>query len=144
VTRVRVAGAGCGLAFGFMLAWTQMVDPDAIRRMLLLEDAYLFLVMFSAIGVAFGGVRLLRRLRFRALLTGAPVTWEASRPRSRHVYGSVLFGAGWGIACTCPGPAAAQLGAGMAWSLATIAGIAAGVVVHARLAVRARVREAPA
>ncbi len=141
---MHVAGAGCGLAFGFLLAWTQMVDPDAIRRMLLLEDAYLFLVMFSAVGVAFAGVRLLRRLRFRALLTGTPAAWEGSRPQRRHVYGSVLFGIGWGVVCTCPGPAAAQLGAGMAWSLATIAGIVAGVVVHARVAIGSRPREAPA
>ena len=43
-------------------------DPDAIRSMLLLEDIYLFFVMFSSMVVAFTGIRLLRlRLCLRGL-----------------------------------------------------------------------------
>jgi len=131
--QVRVASAVCGLAFGFLLAWTQMTDPDVIRRMLLLEEAYLFLVMCSAIAVGFVGLRLLRRVGLRALVTREPVAWTVSRPERRHIQGSVLFGAGWGLSYSCPGPIAAQLGQGMLWSLATIAGVVIGVVLYARL-----------
>jgi uncharacterized membrane protein YedE/YeeE len=138
----RLAAASAGAAFGFLLAWTQMTDPDAIRRMLLLEDAYLFLVMSSSIGVAFVALRVLRRLHFRAALTGEPVAWKVSRPRPRHVGGSLLFGVGWGVSCTCPGPIAAQLGQGLLWSLATIAGVVLGVVVFGRLRESPRLREA--
>jgi hypothetical protein len=131
--RIRIAAAFAGVLFGFLLAWTQMTDPDAIRRMLLLVDAYLFLVMASSIGVAFVALRVLRRLRIRAVLTGEPMTWEVSRPRRRHVGGSVLFGLGWGVSCTCPGPIAAQLGQGTVWSVATIAGVGLGIALFGRL-----------
>jgi uncharacterized membrane protein YedE/YeeE len=130
MTRVRLTAVALGLAFGFVLAWTQMTDPDQIRRMLLLEDAYFFLVMASSIGVAFAGLRLLRARRFRALLTGQPVAWSTNRAERRHVLGSVLFGGGWGISYSCPGPIAAQLGQGVFWSLCTIAGIGAGVGLY--------------
>lgn len=131
MTRVRVAALGLGLVFGFALSWSGMTDPDLIRRMLLLEDAYFFLVMGSSMAVAFAGVRILRARRARALLTGDVVSWKNSRPARRHVTGSVLFGAGWATSLSCPGPIAAQLGQGVFWSVFTIAGIAVGIVVHA-------------
>ena len=130
--RVRAVAALFGAAFGFMLAWAGMSDPDAIRRMLLLEEAYLYLVFFSAVAVAFVGSRVARRLRRGALLTGERVTWETARPRRRHVVGSVVFGLGWAVSSTCPGPAAAQLGQGMFWSLFTIAGIGLGITMYTR------------
>jgi hypothetical protein len=142
LTRIRLAAVVTGLGFGFLLAWTQMTDPDAIRQMLLLEDAYFFVVMTSSIAVAFVALRLLRRLRFRAVLTGKPMAWEVSRPRGRHVGGSVLFGVGWGVSCTCPGPIAAQLGQGQFWSLATIAGVVLGIVLLGRLRRAPRLQEA--
>jgi uncharacterized membrane protein YedE/YeeE len=133
VIGARSAAAVVGVAFGFLLAWTQMTDPDRIRAMLLLEDLYLFLVMFSAIAVGFVGLRLLRRIRFRSVVGREPVTWAVAKPERRHVAGSLLFGAGWGVSYSCPGPIAAQLGQGMFWSLATIGGIVIGIIVHARL-----------
>jgi uncharacterized protein len=135
-----IVSVGLGVGFGFVLAWSAMTDPDLIRRMLLLEDAYLYLVMFSSMAVAFTGVRLLRRRGTRALLTGEPVSWNASRPGRRHVTGSVLFGVGWAVSLTCPGPVAAQLGQGLLWSLCTMAGIGAGILLYARL----HTRDAPA
>ena len=139
---VRLAAAGFGAVFGFVLAWTQMTDPDVIRTMLLLEDAYLYLVMFSAIGTAFVGVRALRRLRARAVVTGRPLAWTVAQPERRHVEGSLIFGAGWGLSSSCPGPIAAQLGQGMAWSAATIAGVVIGVILYGRLMPRGEPTEA--
>jgi uncharacterized protein len=142
VIGMRAAAALFGVTFGFLLAWMQMTDPDRIRAMLLLEDAYLFLVMFSAIAVGFAGVRLLRRLEVRSLVAGEPVSWSVAKLERRHVAGSLLFGAGWGISCSCPGPIAAQLGQGMFWSFATIAGILVGLVLEPRLRGQARLAEA--
>ena len=131
--RVRAAAIMLGAVFGFALAWSGLTDPDSIRRMLLLEDAYFFLVMCSSMAVAFTGVRLLRARRARALFTGETLSWSTGRPERRHVIGSVLFGLGWATSLSCPGPIAAQLGQGVLWSLCTITGIGLGLVLHARL-----------
>jgi uncharacterized membrane protein YedE/YeeE len=121
-----------GAVFGFTLAWSGMTHPDLIREMLLLEDAYFFLVMFSSMAVAFTGVRLLRWRHARALLTREPVSITTSRPGRRHVTGSMLFGVGWATSLSCPGPIAAQLGQGLFWSLWTITGIGVGIVLYLR------------
>ena len=68
-----------GAAFGFLISWGTLTDPDTIRTMLRLEDAYVFLMMASAVGVGFAGVRLLTRRPTRALVTGEPMVVRTDR-----------------------------------------------------------------
>ena len=129
---VRLAATLFGVAFGFLISWGQFSDPDRIRDMLLLRDPYLYLMMFSAIAVAFTGTWLLRRRRARALLTGERLSVERTRPERRHFVGAAIFGVGWAVADSCPAPIAAQLTQGVLWSVFTIAGIFIGVEVYLR------------
>ena len=116
-----------GAIFGLTLSWSGMTNPDVLRDGLLFRDPYLMLFFASALATAFVGLRVLRLARARALLTGEPVAWTPVRPARHHVVGSVLFGVGWAVADVCPGPIAAQLGQGVAWSLATTGGLVLGV-----------------
>jgi uncharacterized membrane protein YedE/YeeE len=127
---VRLVAAGFGALFGFMISWGHFTDPDAIRAMLLLEDAYLWQMFALAVAVGFVGVRLVRGRRAR--LTGEPIGWTTLRPERRHVAGAALFGTGWAVASSCPAPIAAQLAQGIWWSTFAIAGIAFGVLLYAR------------
>jgi hypothetical protein len=128
--RARAAAAiGFGTVFGFAISWAQFTDPDRLREMLLLEDPYLYLMMATAVTIGFVAARLLRRLRVRALLTGAPVAWTTSRPERRHVAGAAIFGVGWAVTDSCPAPIAGQLAQGVLWSLFTIAGVLVGIAV---------------
>jgi uncharacterized membrane protein YedE/YeeE len=128
----RIAALAIGAVFGVALSWTGMSSPEVIRGALLLEDPYLFLMFGSAVATAFVGLRVLRALRTRALLTGEQVDWSVDKPQRRNVYGSLLFGVGWALSGACPGPVATQLGQGVAWSLFTIAGMTIGIVLYRR------------
>jgi uncharacterized membrane protein YedE/YeeE len=123
----RAAAALIGVVFGATLSWTGMTSPVVLRQGLLFQRAYLFLFFAAAVTTAFVGLRLLRALRARALLTGERVTWDRVRPERRHLVGSVIFGIGWAVADACPGPIATQLGQGIPWSLCTIAGLLIGI-----------------
>jgi uncharacterized membrane protein YedE/YeeE len=128
----RSASFVVGAVFGLTLSWSGMTDPVVLRDGLLFRDAYLMLFFASALATSFVGMRVLKVLQARALLTGEPVSWTTVRPERRHVVGSLLFGAGWAIADACPGPIAAQLGQGVAWSLATMVGLVVGVWLFLR------------
>ena len=128
----RVAAGLVGVVFGVTLSWTGMSSPDVIRSALLFEDSYLFLMFASGVATAFVGLRLLRTRRARALVTGEEIGWTNRSPERRHIAGSVIFGTGWAIAAACPGPVATQLGQGVLWSVFTLAGIAAGIVLYRR------------
>jgi uncharacterized membrane protein YedE/YeeE len=129
----RLAGLVVGIVFGVTLSWTGMSSPEVLREALLLDNAYLYLFFASAVATSTLGLWLLRRARARALLTGEPVAWARETPRRSHVAGSVLFGVGWAVADACPGPIATQVGQGVLWSLFTITGVVAGIVLAQRV-----------
>jgi uncharacterized protein len=127
--RTRLAGGVVGLVFGVTLSWTGLSSPEVLRSGLLLESSYLYLFFVAAVATSTLGLWLLRRARVRALLTGEPVGWTRELPRHPHVLGSVIFGVGWAVADACPGPIATQVGQGVLWSLFTITGVVAGIVL---------------
>ena len=132
----NLVGLLFGAGFGFLMAWARLTDPTAIRNMLLLRELDVFLLMGSAVLVAAVGVRALRARGARALATGEPIAWTVEKPRARHVVGSLLFGAGWSIAGTCPGPVTAMLGEGRMGGLFVAAGLLGGVMLQGGLARR--------
>ena len=138
----RVAGGLVGVVFGVTLSWTGMSSPDVIRDALLLHSSYLYLFFASAVATATVGQWLVRRARMRAVLTGEPVAWKPEAPRRRHVVGSLVFGVGWAVADSCPGPIATQVGQGVLWSLFTITGVVIGMVLYLRAGASARQRAA--
>jgi uncharacterized protein len=139
----KAAAALVGAVFGVTLCWTGMTSPVVLRDGLLFHRAYLFEFFAAAVITAFLGLRVLRAVRARALLTGERVEWAPTAPGRRHVVGALLFGVGWAVADACPGPIATQLGQGVWWSLATIAGLTVGLRQAARAGGAGRPRRAP-
>jgi uncharacterized membrane protein YedE/YeeE len=130
--KLRLAALVLGVVSGFTLSWARMTEPRTFHAMLSLDSPRIYLLMGSAVAVAFIGVRVLRGRR--ALLTGEPINWAGARPTRSHLLGSILFGIGWGISEACPGPTAAALGAGRVLALAVAAGVLVGVKLQPSLA----------
>ncbi|MYM98523.1 YeeE/YedE family protein [Duganella vulcania] len=109
-----VVAALSGLLFGIGLILSGMTDPSKVQGFLDLAghwDPSLALVMGGAIAVALPAFALARR-RSHAVL-GEPMQLPANRRLDRRlVLGSLLFGAGWGLAGYCPGPALTSLATG--------------------------------
>ena len=103
-----------GLVFGLGLIVSGMTDPSTITGFLDLAGAWdpsLTFVMGGAIGVGLIAFRLACS-RSMAMLGGPmplPTAWQIDR---RLVLGGLTFGAGWGLAGYCPGPALASLATG--------------------------------
>ena len=129
--RTALVGLPFGLAFGALLSWAGLSDPTVVEDMLLLRSFDVFMVMGSAMVVAAFGARALRRAGARALIDGTPIGWTPTAATGSHVVGSAIFGVGWAVALTCPGPIAAQVGAGNVAGIATGAGVLAGVALAA-------------
>jgi uncharacterized membrane protein YedE/YeeE len=140
----RIVGLFLGVGTGFIFAWSWLTDPAVIRDMLLLREADVFLFMGSAVLVAGIGARLLRRAGAHALVTGEPIGWSVERPRASTVTGSVLFGAGWSIAATCPGPMAIMIGEGRVAGAAVVAGLIAGLTLQNAAVKKLAARALPA
>ena len=140
----KVVGLVFGTGFGFIMAWAHLSDPGVIGRMLRLQEFDVFLLMGSAVIVAAVGARLLRAASATALLNREPIAWKVERPQRRHIVGSMVFGVGWSLAGTCPGPVAVMIGQGQLMGLVIVAGLFAGASVQGGLLQRRRRRAAPA
>jgi uncharacterized membrane protein YedE/YeeE len=105
--------------------------------MLTLHSAYVYLLMGSAVAVAAPGAYALRRRAWRAPLTGELVTRDDVGIRREHIVGGAIFGVGWAISSSCPGPLVAQVGAGRLPALATLAGVSCGIALRMALTRRA-------
>ena len=125
-----------GALFGFGLSLSGMLDPARVLGFLDLAsghwDPSLAFVLGGALLVAVPGVMLQRRLR-RPWLDDRFHLPGKTKVDGRLVAGSALFGAGWGLAGFCPGPAIAALSMGLAPVVLFVAAMAAGMVLHDRV-----------
>ncbi|MGH7124750.1 MAG: DUF6691 family protein, partial [Stellaceae bacterium] len=83
--KLRLAALVLGVVSGFTITWARMTNPRTFHAMLSLDSPRIYLLMGSAVTVAFVGARLLRGRR--ALLTGEPINWASARPTRSHVVG---------------------------------------------------------
>ena len=110
----RLAEFGVGLLFGVGLILAGMTDPSKVLGFLDLAglwDPSLALVMGGAIAVGFFAFAIAKK-RTVNFLGGAlhlPKSNEIDKPL---VIGAMMFGAGWGLAGFCPGPAIVSLASG--------------------------------
>ncbi len=120
-----------GLVFGLGLILSGMTDPSKVIGFLDLAgkwDPSLALVMGSAILVGVVTFRF-AATRSQAIL-GAPMRLPAARDIDlRLVLGGLAFGAGWGLAGYCPGPALASLVTGGSKPLIFTIAMLAGMVI---------------
>jgi uncharacterized membrane protein YedE/YeeE len=128
-----------GALFGFGLSLSGMLDPARVLGFLDLAsghwDPSLAFVLGGALLVAVPGVMLQRRLRRPWLYDSFHLPGKTEID-GRLVAGSALFGAGWGLAGFCPGPAIAALSMGLAPVVLFVAAMAAGMVLHDRATAR--------
>jgi len=110
----RVTEFFVGLVFGLGLMLSGMTDPGKVLGFLDLTgrwDPSLALVMGGAIAVGVFAFSLAKRRRLSFFGVDLRLPTQ-ERITKRLVVGSLIFGAGWGLAGFCPGPALVSMAAG--------------------------------
>lgn len=128
-----------GLIFGLGLILSGMTDPSKVLGFLDLFgtwDPSLAFVMGGAIAVGLFAFAIAKK-RTQSFLGGAMHLPKATQIDKRLVVGSLVFGAGWGLAGFCPGPALVTMASGEMKALVFVAAMLAGMAIHAILEKRA-------
>ena len=120
-----------GLLFGIGLILAGMTDPSKVLGFLDLAgswDPSLAFVMGGGILVGLGAFAAAKK-RTTNFLGGAMHLSTSTVIDMRLIGGSLLFGAGWGLAGFCPGPAIVSLGAGQPKAAVFVVAMLVGMVV---------------
>lgn len=122
---VRWSALLIGVLFGFLLTVSGLGDYSTIHDGLLLRNPYIFLMMASAMAVAFAGLAVLRR--FGRTRFAGRLALPHNRIERRHVYGGAVFGLGFGVGATCPGMTVAMTATGGLYGLVVLVGLLGGL-----------------
>lgn len=101
-----------GTIFGLGLTLSGIFDPMKVKNFLAIGTAYwdpaLIFILGAAVPVYCVAFFIIRRRQ--KTLNGVSFGHPAPRPIDKKlIFGSIIFGIGWGIAGTCPGPALIHL-----------------------------------
>ena len=114
-----------GAFFGLVLTKSEVVTWHKIRAMFHFREPDLYLIIGSAVVVGAVLVALIKRLKPRTPW-GEAVEVPPAPMHKGVFFGGFLFGIGWYIAGTCPGPIYAQLGGGEFFAVFTLIRALAG------------------
>ncbi|MFM8768064.1 MAG: DUF6691 family protein [Rubrivivax sp.] len=127
----RATEFAVGLLFGWGLMIAGMTDPGKVIGFLDLAGAWdpsLAFVMGGAIAVGFFAFGMAKK-RTTNFFGGALHLPTSNDIDKRLVIGSLLFGAGWGLAGFCPGPGIVSMAVGEFKGLVFVAAMVAGMAV---------------
>ena len=130
-----LAALACGLVFGLGLAISGMMNPAKVIGFLDVAgdwDPTLAFVMGGALLVAIPAYRAILEQR-RPVLSGGFSLPTEDKLDAPLIWGSSLFGVGWGLVGFCPGPAVAAIVTGLPAVLGFVAAMIAGMALHSWL-----------
>jgi len=124
-----------GLLFSSGLVIGGMTIPENIIGFLDLAGTWrpaLAFVMIGAIGVFALAYPLISR-KPRPIFDSRFHLPETRKINSKLVWGSIIFGIGWGTAGFCPGPALTALGAGVPAAFVFVPAMVIGMILSQKL-----------
>ncbi len=125
-----------GTFFGIVLIKSEVVSWFRIQEMFRFQSFFMYGVLGSAVATSALVIQLVKRSGWRSL-TGeemrvTPNRWEAGA-RHRYWIGGTLFGLGWGLSGTCPGPIYALLGYGASGAIVVLVAALLGTRTYAAI-----------
>ena len=121
-----------GFFFGIVLIKADVASWFRIQKMFRFEEAYMYLVIGSAVAVGALSLLVIKKLRLHTV-SGEPIEPKSKPLNKGTVIGGMLFGVGWAITGACPGPIYAQMGGGEYWAAMTFVGAFIGAYLYAYL-----------
>jgi uncharacterized protein len=76
-----------------------------------LQEFHMYGVIGSAVIVGFISIQIIKRFKIKTI-NGEAVVLHDKKFNKGQIYGGLLFGLGWALTGSCPGPMFVQIGAG--------------------------------
>jgi uncharacterized protein len=100
-----------GILFGIVFIKAEIFSWYRIQEMFRLQEFHMYGVIGSAVIVGFISIQIIKRFKIKTI-NGEAVVLHDKKFNKGQIYGGLLFGLGWALTGSCPGPMFVQIGAG--------------------------------
>lgn len=119
-----------GILFGIVMYKSEAASWFRIYEMFQFQSFHMYGIIGTALSLGILGTWLIKKYKMRAL-DGEPIKFTPKdKSFSRYMYGGILFGLGWALAGSCPGPIYTLIGAGYISILVVLAGALVGTFLY--------------
>ncbi len=119
-----------GFVFGVVLTKSEAVSWYRIYEMFQFQSFHMYGIISVAIATGLIGIQIIKRNNIKDI-DGAPIVIkDKEKGSARYWIGGILFGLGWGLVGSCPGPIFILLGAGIFPVVLVLLGALVGTVSY--------------
>lgn len=119
-----------GIFFGIVMYKSEAASWFRIYEMFQFQSFHMYGIIGSALALGVLGVYLIKKNNVRSFF-GEPIKFTPKEKGfSRNMYGGILFGLGWALAGSCPGPIYTLIGAGYVSILVVLGGALLGTFLY--------------
>lgn len=119
-----------GFVFGLVLTKAEAVSWYRIYEMFHFQSFHMYGIIMTAIAVGVIGIQIIKRKQLKDL-KGSPIEIaDKEKGSARYWIGGLIFGLGWALAGTCPGPVFILIGAGFLSVTVILVGALAGTFFY--------------
>ena len=101
-----------GFFFGIVLTKAEAVSWYRIYEMFQFQSFHMYGIIMTAIFVGVVGIQIIKRNTLKDIEGNLLTIQDKEKGSARYWIGGVLFGLGWAMVGSCPGPIFILLGAG--------------------------------
>ena len=121
-----------GMIFGVLLYKSEAVSWYRIQEMFMFKSFHMYGIIGSAVFVGAISLFLLKRNKTKCL-TGETIQVADKKMGKSNLIGGIIYGLGWGLIGTCPGPIYVLIGSGYSFMFVVLFSALAGTWVYSAL-----------
>ncbi len=122
-----------GIIFGIVMFKSEAASWFRIYEMFQFQSFHMYGIIGSALAIGILGTTLIKKYNLKSI-DGEPIRFTPKgKSFSRYIYGGILFGLGWALAGSCPGPIYTLIGAGYVSILVVLLGALVGTFIYGLL-----------
>jgi uncharacterized membrane protein YedE/YeeE len=108
-----------GILFGIVLTKSEAVSWYRIYEMFHFQSFHMYGIIGVAVITGVIGIQFIKRRKLKDISGAAITIPDKEKGFTNYLIGGLIFGLGWGLVGTCPGPIFILIGAGY-WAIALV------------------------
>jgi uncharacterized membrane protein YedE/YeeE len=119
-----------GILFGIIMSKSEAISWYRIQEMFRFQSFHMYGIIGTAVVLGFIAVFLIKKLKINDYLGNPIVFHDKDKSFPKYIIGGTIFGLGWALTGSCPGPMFVNIGQGYLGMLIVIFGALVGTYLY--------------